>query len=79
MGTTYRNLRAELWYKAKAWFEARDCRIPNDEELVAELATVRYFFSSSGKMQVEGKEIMTYRGIPIREVDALVNTETLVS
>ncbi len=30
-------------------------------------------------MQVEGKEVMTYRGIPIREVDALVNTETLVS
>ena len=63
MGTTYRNLRAELWYKCKAWFEARDCRIPNDEELVAELATVRYFFSSSGKMQVEGKDDIRKRGL----------------
>jgi hypothetical protein len=63
MGTTYRNLRAELWYKAKAWFEARDCRIPNDEELVAELATVRYFFTSSGKMQVEGKDDIRKRGL----------------
>jgi len=28
---------------------------------------------------VEGKEVMTYRGIPIRETDALINTEALVS
>ena len=63
MGTTYRNLRAELWYKAKAWFEARDCLIPNDEELVAELATVRYFFTSAGKIQVEGKDEIRKRGL----------------
>ena len=63
MGTTYRNLRAELWYKAKAWFEARDCRIPNDDALVAELATVRYFFTSSGKIQVEGKDDIRKRGL----------------
>lgn len=30
-------------------------------------------------MEIEGKEVLTYRGIPIRETDALVNTETLVS
>ncbi len=29
--------------------------------------------------EVEGKEVMTYRGIPLRETDALVNTEELVS
>lgn len=29
--------------------------------------------------EVAGKEVMTYRGIPIRETDSLVNTETLVS
>jgi len=29
-------------------------------------------------MEIEGKEVMTYRGIPIRETDALVNTEALV-
>jgi hypothetical protein len=61
MGTTYRNLKAELWYKMKAWFEARDCRIPNDEDLVAELATVRYFFTSNGKIQIEGKEDLRKR------------------
>lgn len=30
-------------------------------------------------MEIEGKEVMTYRGIPIREVDALINTEELVA
>ena len=61
MGTTYKNLKAELWYKTKAWFEARDCRIPLDEELISELATVRYFFTSNGKIQVEGKEDLRKR------------------
>jgi len=29
-------------------------------------------------MEIEGKEVLTYRGIPIRESDALVNTEARV-
>jgi hypothetical protein len=29
-------------------------------------------------MQIEGKEVLSYRGIPIRETDALVNTEARV-
>lgn len=30
-------------------------------------------------MELEGKEVMSWRGIPIRETDALLNTETLVA
>jgi len=30
-------------------------------------------------MDLEGREVMTYRGIPIRKTDALLNTETVVS
>ncbi|CAB5238796.1 DEXDc domain containing protein [uncultured Caudovirales phage] len=63
MGTTYRNLKAELWHKAKAWLEARDCWMPKDELLVAELATVRYSFTSSGKIQIEGKDEIRKRGL----------------
>lgn len=29
--------------------------------------------------EVEGKEVLTYRGLPIRETDALINAETLVA
>ena len=30
-------------------------------------------------MEIQGQEVMTYRGIPIREVDAILNTESQVS
>ncbi len=30
-------------------------------------------------MEIQGKEVLTYRGIPIRETDALINTESLVA
>ena len=60
---TYANLKAELWYKAKAWFERRDCRIPDDGRLISELATVRYTFTSSGKTKVESKEDIKRRGL----------------
>lgn len=35
-------------------------------------------YTGLGHMQVEGKEVQTYRGIPIRETDALLNTEATV-
>jgi phage terminase large subunit len=74
-GGTYRNLRAELWGKAKAWLERRDCFLPNDERLINELATVRYKFNSSGKMQVESKDEIRKRGLKSPDVaDAFVLT-----
>lgn len=39
------------------------------------LTTARNNTVSLGHMEVEGKEVRTYRGIPIRETDALLNTE----
>ena len=30
-------------------------------------------------MEIQGQEVLTYRGIPIRETDALINTEDLVA
>ncbi len=35
-------------------------------------------FTRLKPMEIEGKEVMTYRGIPIRETDALLNTEARV-
>lgn len=35
-------------------------------------------YTGLGHAQVEGKEVRTYRGIPIRETDALLNTEATV-
>lgn len=75
LGMTYRNLRAELWHKAKAWLEKRDCRLPKDDRLISELATVRYSFTSNGKIQIESKDEIRKRGLPSPDLaDAFVLT-----
>jgi len=63
LGATYSNLRAELWFRVKAWLEQRNSRLPSDEHLLAELASPRYTFTSSGKMKVEAKDEMRKRGL----------------
>lgn len=63
MKGTYQNLRAELWFATKAWLEQRGCKLPRDEDLMAELAGPRFKFSSSGKLQVESKDDMRKRGL----------------
>lgn len=75
MGGTYLNLRAELWHKAKAWLEKRDCKIPMNEDLIAELATVRYTFTSNGKIKIESKDDIRRRGLKSPDMaDAFVLT-----
>lgn len=61
---TYLNLRAELWFKCKAWLEGQDVKLPRDDLLWAELAAPRYHFTSAGKLQVESKDAMRKRGVP---------------
>lgn len=58
---TYLNLRAELWFKLKDWLAAKDCKLPKDEGLFAELVSPTYTFTSNGKMKVEAKEDMKKR------------------
>ena len=60
---TYLNLRAELWFKAKAWLENMDVSLPKDDALYSELVAPRYMFTSSGKIQVESKDSMKKRGV----------------
>ena len=75
MGTIYVNLRAELWGKMKAWLEKRDCKIPKDESLLAELVSPRYSFNSNGKMKLESKDEMRKRGVGSPDMaDALALT-----
>jgi phage terminase large subunit len=64
MSEQYRNLRAELWYKARDWLAKLDCSLPKDEQLCAELATVKYAFTSNGKIQIESKDDIRKRGLP---------------
>lgn len=63
MKGSYVNLRAELWGKMKNWLEQRNCTIPKDDDLLADLTAPRYTFNSSGKLRVESKEDMKKRGL----------------
>ena len=75
MGEHYLNLRAELWYKAKAWLEGRDVRLPKDELLKTELTTVRYNYTSSGRVKIEAKADLKRRGVASPDsADAFVLT-----
>ena len=56
------NLRAELWYKAREFFEKKTCKIPDDQELVRELSAPRYKFDSRGRYLIESKDEMRKRG-----------------
>lgn len=51
----YHRLKDELWFKARQWLEERACTMPNQEELLMELATPRFSITSSGKHKVESK------------------------
>jgi len=75
MRGTYVNLRAELWFRMKEFLEARDCKIPRDDGLFAELVSPRYGFNSSGKLKIESKEDMRKRGLPSPDkADAVILT-----
>ena len=53
----YANLKAELWFTAREWFEARDCNLNNDEALMAQLVCMHYLPpTSSGKVKLENSE-----------------------
>jgi hypothetical protein len=59
----YANLRTELWFKCRAWFEGRDVRIPaEDRSLVTELSTVQMGKPTSGGLAtIESKRSLRAR------------------
>lgn len=59
---SFHRLRDELWGAGKAFFEARNCRIEGDEDLIAELCMPRYRFVGS-KLTMETKDDMKRRGL----------------
>lgn len=63
MKGTYANLRTELWFRVRGWLEERGSRIPQNDELIAELTSIRYHYHSSGKMVAESKDQMKRRGL----------------
>lgn len=74
----YADLRTELYFRAKAWFEMRDCSIGTmNEDAAKQLVAIKYKFASNGKMRAESKEDLKKReprmGSP-DESDAVILT-----
>lgn len=58
----YARYRDELWFLGRQWFEAMDCSMPDDGELIGELTSVKYSITPAGKIQVDSKEQMKKDG-----------------
>lgn len=59
----FNRLRDELWWKSREWLEARDCKLADDDETIAELTGPTYSILSNGLIKVEGKDEMKKRGV----------------
>ena len=58
----FSNLRAELYDGLRERFQDGRVSIPGDPELMSQLASVRYSFTSSGQMRIEDKDDLRARG-----------------
>ena len=56
LGGNFLNLKAELWWQARQWFQERMCSLAGDTQLAAELGWPRYGYTSSGKLKIETKD-----------------------
>lgn len=71
----FNRLRDQLWWRGREWLEARDCRLCEDEETIAELTTPTYTILSSGLIKVESKDELKARGVKSpNRADAWLNT-----
>ena len=69
----YANLRAEGYWNLRQLFLEGNIRIPQDNEMVGQMAAIRYSFNSQGQVVIEGKEDMRRRGVPSPDkADALM-------
>ena len=69
----FANLRAETYWRLRELFAAGEISIPPDQQLLGELAALRYSYDSQGRILLESKENMRQRGIPSPDkADALM-------
>ena len=69
----FANLRAEGYWKLRTLFANGQITIPRDEELISELASLRYGYDSRGRVLVESKKDIKQRGLPSPDkADALM-------
>ena len=58
----YANMGTELWFLMEEGLE--EMQIPDNDELIAQLSTRRYFFESKGQRRLESKKDIKKRSLP---------------
>lgn len=58
----YVNKRAEIWGLLGLWLKDDPVKIPDDDQLQADLTQVKYGYDSSGRLKLESKDEMKKRG-----------------
>ena len=72
-GGLFANLRAEGYWRLRDLFSSGQINIPSDNQLMGELAAMRYSYDSQGRIQIESKDSMRHRGLPSPDkADALM-------
>lgn len=68
-------LRDDLHWRVREFFERRDCKMPNDKALLAELVSIKYKTTSSGEIKVDSKDDVKKRLLKSPDLfDALMLT-----
>ncbi len=62
--TRFANLRSEIFWELRRLINDRLIALPDDEELAAQLLSLRYDVSSSGQVQLESKRELRRRRLP---------------
>lgn len=60
----FANLRAEIYWGLRERFITGDIQIPNDDDLMAQLANIKFEYTTKGQIKIEGKDDMKKRGLP---------------
>ncbi len=69
----FANLRAELFDGLRERFQQGRIAVPDDQDLVSELASLKYSFTSSGQVRMQEKEDLRAKGLPSPDrADALM-------
>ena len=72
-GDLFANLRAEGYWRLRDLFPTGQINIPPDNQLMGELAAMRYSYDRRGRIQIESKDSMRQRGLPSPDkADALM-------
>lgn len=62
MNQKFYRLRDEIGWTVREWFEKKLISIPDDNELIDQISSIRYKIDSSGKIKIESKHEMKARG-----------------